>query len=73
MNITRHGARPDCTVGVVRETGDGERRVALVPMIVPSLLEKGLDVVVEAGAGLGALIPDEAYVEAGARIGDGWS
>ncbi|WP_416063257.1 Re/Si-specific NAD(P)(+) transhydrogenase subunit alpha [Rhodococcus indonesiensis] len=64
-------ARP--TVGVVRETGDGERRVALVPMIVPSLIKKGLDVVVEAGAGLGALIPDEAYVEAGARIGDGWS
>ncbi|WP_416062253.1 Re/Si-specific NAD(P)(+) transhydrogenase subunit alpha [Rhodococcus indonesiensis] len=73
MNITRHGARPDSTVGVVRETGDGERRVALVPMIVPSLIKKGLDVVVEAGAGLGALIPDEAYVEAGARIGDGWS
>ncbi|MDM7488401.1 Re/Si-specific NAD(P)(+) transhydrogenase subunit alpha [Rhodococcus sp. CSLK01-03] len=73
MNITRHGARPDSTVGIVRETGDGERRVALVPMIVPSLIKKGLDVVVEAGAGLGALIPDEAYVEAGARIGDGWS
>lgn len=64
-------ARP--TVGVVRETGDGERRVALVPMIVPSLIKKGLDVVVESGAGLGALIPDEAYVEAGARIGDAWS
>ncbi|NGP08681.1 NAD(P) transhydrogenase subunit alpha, partial [Rhodococcus sp. 14C212] len=64
-------ARP--TVGVVRETGDGERRVALVPMIVPSLIKKGLDVVVESGAGLGALIPDEAYAEAGARIGDAWS
>ncbi|UGQ39519.1 Re/Si-specific NAD(P)(+) transhydrogenase subunit alpha [Rhodococcus aetherivorans] len=64
-------ARP--TVGVVRETNDGERRVALVPMIVPSLIKKGLDVVVESGAGLGALIPDEAYVEAGARIGDAWS
>ncbi|NCL78098.1 NAD(P) transhydrogenase subunit alpha part 1 [Rhodococcus sp. YH1] len=64
-------ARP--TVGVVRETNDGERRVALVPMIVPSLIKKGIDVVVESGAGLGALIPDEAYVEAGARIGDAWS
>ncbi|CDZ92628.1 pyridine nucleotide transhydrogenase (proton pump), alpha subunit (part1) [Rhodococcus ruber] len=64
-------ARP--TVGVVRETNDGERRVALVPMIVPSLIKKGLDVVVESGAGLGALIPDEAYAEAGARIGDAWS
>ncbi|AHD23390.1 NAD(P) transhydrogenase subunit alpha [Rhodococcus pyridinivorans SB3094] len=71
MSLSNTTARP--TVGVVRETGDGERRVALVPMIVPSLIKKGLDVVVEAGAGLGALIPDEAYVEAGARIGDAWS
>ncbi|MGV9947608.1 NAD(P)(+) transhydrogenase (Re/Si-specific) subunit alpha, partial [Rhodococcus aetherivorans] len=73
MDTTRYGAPPVLAVGVVRETGDGERRVALVPMIVPSLIKKGLDVVVESGAGLGALIPDEAYVEAGARIGDAWS
>ncbi|MBH0118207.1 Re/Si-specific NAD(P)(+) transhydrogenase subunit alpha [Rhodococcus sp. HM1] len=61
------------TVGVVRETNDGERRVALVPKIVPSLIGKGLDVVVEAGAGEAALIPDELYVEAGATIGDAWT
>ncbi|RYE40773.1 MAG: NAD(P)(+) transhydrogenase (Re/Si-specific) subunit alpha, partial [Hyphomicrobiales bacterium] len=57
-------ARP--TVGVVRESHDGERRVALVPKIVASLIAKGVDVVVESGAGLGALIPDELYTEVGA-------
>jgi NAD(P) transhydrogenase subunit alpha len=60
------------TVGVVRESNDGERRVALVPKIVPSLIGKGLDVIVEAGAGEAALIPDEAYAEAGATLGDAW-
>ncbi len=58
------------SVGVVRERADGERRVALVPKVVSTLKNKGVDVIVEAGAGLGALIPDEAYVEAGASIGD---
>ncbi|MGW6729701.1 NAD(P)(+) transhydrogenase (Re/Si-specific) subunit alpha, partial [Nocardia sp. NPDC055029] len=57
-------------VGVVRESGAGERRVALVPKIIPALSKHGVEVVVEAGAGLGALIPDAAYVEAGATIGD---
>ncbi|WP_067818447.1 Re/Si-specific NAD(P)(+) transhydrogenase subunit alpha [Nocardia inohanensis] len=60
-------------VGVVRETNPDERRVALVPKIIPALLKQGVEVVVEAGAGLGALIPDEAYTEAGATIGDPWS
>ncbi|MGK2886082.1 MAG: Re/Si-specific NAD(P)(+) transhydrogenase subunit alpha [Rhodococcus sp. (in: high G+C Gram-positive bacteria)] len=60
-------------VGVVRESGEGERRVALVPKIVASLIGKGVEVVVESGAGLGALIPDELYVAAGATIGDTWS
>ncbi|WP_236566632.1 Re/Si-specific NAD(P)(+) transhydrogenase subunit alpha [Nocardia sp. CY41] len=60
-------------VGVVRESNAGERRVALVPKIIPSLVKQGVEVVVESGAGNGALIPDEAYVEAGASIGDPWS
>nr|WP_196775312.1 Re/Si-specific NAD(P)(+) transhydrogenase subunit alpha [Rhodococcus opacus] len=64
-------ARP--TVGVVRESNDGERRVALVPKIVAALIAKGVDVVVESGAGLGALIPDESYTEVGAKIADPWS
>ncbi|RDI64254.1 Re/Si-specific NAD(P)(+) transhydrogenase subunit alpha [Nocardia pseudobrasiliensis] len=60
-------------VGVVRETNTDERRVALVPKIIPSLTRQGVQVIVEAGAGAGALIPDEAYTEAGATIGDPWS
>ena len=59
-------------VGVVRETNADERRVALVPKIIPSLVKQGVQVVVEAGAGVGALIPDEAYEAAGATIGDPW-
>lgn len=47
--------------------------MALVPKVVASLIKNGVDVVVEAGAGVGALIPDESFVEAGASIGDAWS
>ena len=60
-------------VGVPRETASGERRVALVPKVVERLRAAGLDVVVETEAGLGALIPDAQYTEAGAAIGDPWS
>lgn len=67
------GSPRGARVGVVRESGAGERRVALVPKIIPALTKQGVEVVVEAGAGLGALIPDAAYVEAGATIGDPWS
>ncbi|NMO01682.1 Re/Si-specific NAD(P)(+) transhydrogenase subunit alpha [Gordonia sp. TBRC 11910] len=58
------------SVGVVRETASGERRVALVPKVVETLVKKGVPVVVESGAGLGALIPDELFTAAGATIGD---
>ncbi|WP_040774892.1 Re/Si-specific NAD(P)(+) transhydrogenase subunit alpha [Rhodococcus rhodnii] len=61
------------TVGVVRESAGGERRVALVPKIVATLAQRGVDVVVEAGAGENALIPDSEYEQAGARIGDAWA
>lgn len=44
-----------------------------MPKIIPALLKQGVEVIVEAGAGVGALIPDEAYVAAGASIGDPWS
>ncbi|MFE3003150.1 NAD(P)(+) transhydrogenase (Re/Si-specific) subunit alpha, partial [Nocardia sp. NPDC059246] len=60
-------------VGVVREIDAGERRVALVPKAIPSLVQQGVAVVVESEAGLGASIPDSAYVEAGAEIGDPYS
>src|ERR1700738_3630896 len=60
------------TVGVVAESGTDERRVALVPKAVGPLVKSGLAVVVESGAGEGALLPDQLYTEAGATIGDAW-
>ena len=55
-------------VGVAKETAPGERRVALVPEALGKLTAAGLEVLVEAGAGAGALIPDAAYAAAGATI-----
>lgn len=60
------------TVGVPRERGEGERRVALVPKVIEKLRRRGVGVVVEPGAGLGALIPDEHFTAAGAEVGDPW-
>ena len=59
-------------IGVPRESAEGERRVALVPKIVERLRALGLEVVVESGAGAGAMISDEDYEKAGATIGDPW-
>lgn len=55
-------------VGVPKESYPGERRVALVPLVVPNLAKAGLEVVVEAGAGEQAGYPDAAYMEKGAKI-----
>jgi len=57
------------TIGVPRENSPGERRVALVPAVVSGLTGKGLDVVIEAGAGQQAGFTDGAYTEKGARLG----
>ena len=61
------------SVGVVRETAVGERRVALVPKVAASLVGKGVPVVVESGDGLAARSTDEAYTPAGATIRDPYS
>lgn len=58
------------TIGIPRETAPGERLVAASPKTVTQLVGLGYDVVVEAGAGLGATYFDEAYAEAGATIVD---
>src|SRR5258708_574886 len=55
-------------VGVPRETFPGERRVALVPAVIPALAKAGLEVVVQAGAGLEAGYPDAEFVSKGAKI-----
>ncbi|MGB7283567.1 MAG: Re/Si-specific NAD(P)(+) transhydrogenase subunit alpha [Candidatus Acidiferrum sp.] len=55
-------------VGVPRESFPGERRVALVPAVVPSLTKAGLEIAIEAGAGTGAGYPDADYAAKGAKI-----
>jgi len=55
-------------VGVVRESYPGERRVALVPTVIPHLAKAGLEVVIEAGAGVQAGFPDAEYAAKGAKI-----
>ncbi len=55
-------------IGIASETYPGERRVALIPMSLPSLTKAGLEVMVEAGAGEQAGFPDMEYQEKGAAI-----
>jgi len=57
--------------GVCKETFPGERRVALIPDTVPSLAKKGVEVLVEAGAGIEAGITDAMYEAKGVRIAAG--
>ncbi len=54
-------------VGVPKETFPGERRVALVPAVIPNLKKAGFDVLIEAGAGVSAGYPDSFYEDKGAR------
>jgi H+-translocating NAD(P) transhydrogenase subunit alpha len=55
-------------VGVPKESYPGERRVALVPVVIPTLAKAGIEVVVEAGAGEQAGYPDAAYLDKGAKV-----
>jgi len=55
-------------IGVPKESYPGERRVGLVPLVIPALSKSGFEVVVEAGAGLAAGYPDAEYSAKGARV-----
>jgi NAD(P) transhydrogenase subunit alpha len=55
-------------VSVPKERAPHERRVALVPDSVARLVKAGAEVVVERGAGAGALASDDAYAAAGAAL-----
>jgi proton-translocating NAD(P)+ transhydrogenase subunit alpha len=55
-------------IGVPKETAEGERRVALVPEVVRKLTGAGHEVLVQAGAGAEALIPDGQFADAGATV-----
>lgn len=55
-------------IGVIRERGAFDRRVAITPAIVRRLAASDHAVWVESGAGDGAMFPDNDYIRAGARI-----
>ena len=55
-------------VAVLKETFPGERRVALVPGVVPALVKAGVEVLVESGAGSGTGYTDDDYRHAGAHV-----
>jgi len=57
-------------IGVPKEVKDNERRVSMQPDGVTELVHHGHEVVVEAGAGLGAGFEDEEYESCGARVVD---
>jgi NAD(P) transhydrogenase subunit alpha len=57
-------------VAVAKETFPAEKRVALAPNVVPSLIKAGLEVLIERGAGQAAGFPDSQYEEKGAKIVD---
>ncbi|EDY39815.1 alanine dehydrogenase [Cyanobium sp. PCC 7001] len=61
---------PMASIGVPREIKRDERRVALTPDGVRELVSQGMEVRVEAGAGLGAGIADTDFTAAGARLVD---
>ncbi|HZT64178.1 MAG TPA: Re/Si-specific NAD(P)(+) transhydrogenase subunit alpha [Acidimicrobiales bacterium] len=55
-------------VGIPTETVAGERRVAMVPAVAPSLLSAGVELAVQSGAGARAGFPDGAYRDAGLSV-----
>lgn len=55
-------------IGVPKETFPGERRVALIPAVVPGLVRAGMEILLETGAGEGAGFPDSAYQKEGIGI-----
>jgi NAD(P) transhydrogenase subunit alpha len=55
-------------IGVPKETFPGERRVALIPAVLPTLAKAHVQVVLERGAGVAAGFPDAEYEQKGARL-----
>src|SRR4051794_19607565 len=57
------------SIGVPKEIYKGEKRVALTPEGLQRLLKSGYhSVQIESGAGIGASISDEKYVQSGGKI-----
>jgi len=55
-------------LGILKESAQGETRVALLPASLKSLLAQGIAVTVESGAGVFSGASDAAYTEAGATV-----
>ena len=55
-------------VGVPKESFPGERRVALVPLMIPNLAKAGMEILVETGAGQESGFADADYAAKGAKI-----
>ena len=55
-------------IGVPKEIYPRERRVALVPAVLPTLTKAGFEVHMQAGAGVEAGYPDSVYSDKGAKI-----
>ncbi|MFY9559520.1 MAG: Re/Si-specific NAD(P)(+) transhydrogenase subunit alpha [Terriglobales bacterium] len=55
-------------IGVPKESYPGERRVSLVPAVLPTLTKAGFEVHVQAGAGIEAGYPDSQYADKGAKV-----
>ncbi len=55
-------------IGIPKEVQAGETRVAMVPSLVSLLKKDQHEVLVEAGAGIGAFFPDAQYQQAGASL-----
>ena len=65
---TRTG-KGDCVIiGVPKESYPGERRVALVPLVLPTLTKAGFQILVETGAGEHAGYLDSHFTDKGASI-----
>ena len=58
-------------VAIPKEIREHETRVAASPAMVKKLVEMGVEVAVETGAGASAATPDAAFAEAGASIAEG--
>jgi NAD(P) transhydrogenase subunit alpha len=57
-------------IAVLKETADGERRVAATPETVKKFIALGAELRVETGAGAGASMSDADYEAAGALVGE---
>jgi NAD(P) transhydrogenase subunit alpha len=55
-------------IAVMKETHEGERRVALIPATVDKLVKLGAQVEIEAGLGLTCRYEDAAYEKVGATV-----